>query len=826
MKLPFSKTREIIYQIIQDVFLRKIDNRYIATSNSAFSFTGYSDDNNCLYLYPNEEKPLYCIKIVKKSNMPSEISYFKRLLEIYGGDEDARLFIFYSKSPVLFQNRDKNFCTKNTLYIFSHSKSLLKEIANYYEVDLLKPMDIVRALLDIGLNNSYITNEDDLTIKAIHELNEIPTDELYYIFKALFAEGVYETVTHESNGYKVYQAIGTNSFFTKGKPDLISAIKLDWRGYFAITMELNQNNIRSIIATKKSMATKIETNKFIKDGFKMLYEAYSEEPSDYVVVNILYVTDNIKILQQFSEALNINFIEKKIFKKDYVYMTPIRIRDTEYDFVLPTEDAKKFISSFILDNQLNTSRVVESCGKDITNNYTQFTFFATALPHTAIIAKSRSGKTFFIQKVLADSMRAKVKLNEYYVQDDRDVLENSPVIIESAKRLLNREIGIVHFDVGYSAKKFVNQLKKYAPNQVDIYSDNLNLLRFGLTNVRVDNSSGEVEINKSDALFMIQTINTILELSGQSPLTANESNKIINALAKLFFEKTYQGLTIQQLREIGGYDELIERLKDYFGEIDEYATTVELDLPEEFNFLKVPLLQDVINELELLRANFRTSVEDKEIITSAISKLKSFEGNKMFWYYAKNNVTQADYFYMELESIKKLGEQIFIPVYIMMFQSLYRRDIENAQYFKDRNKDTKEVIYIIEEAHNFFKVSSFAKMFEALSREAARYGIVLVFITQNAKDIPEDVLLNLGNKIMMPSSGEDRELQITELPYLFQLEDDQNKEIKKRAVEFFKKYAERFSAVIQNSNGIFTFKPYASKEDVWLFNSDAIARKV
>jgi hypothetical protein len=826
MKLPFSKTRAIIAQIIQDIFLRNIDNRYIANSKSAFSITGYSDIDNCIYLYPEQQKPLYGIKVERKSNIPLEITYLKRLMELFGGDTDARLFIFYSKSPVLFQNKVDNFCTKNSLYIFSHSKTLIKELSNFYNADLLKPIEIVRGLLDIGLNNRYMSDSDSLDLKAIHELNEIPEDELFYIFKTIFAEGVYDAVSKDSNSsYKVYQAVGTNSFFTHNKPDLISVLSYDWRGYLEITLELNSTNIGNIIRAKRSLSSKIDTDKEIKKGFRLLEEKFNEEPTDFVVANMVYVMDNDTILQQVSEDLNISFIEKRAFKKDILYRTPILERDVDFDFIVKTEDAKKFLSAFLLSNNRKRSRVAESAGKDITNNYTTFSFYETALPHTGIIAKARSGKTFFIQNTIFDALRADIVKDENYIPDNRTIIENSPVLIKEAKRLESDEVGIVHFDVGHSAEKSVNQLKKRYPNKVDIYADNLNLLRFGLTNVRAVDNNGKVEIHKSDALFMVQTINTILELSGQELLSANESNKVINALAKLFAERKYAGLTIEHLKQIGGYDELLDRLDKELGGLDDYATTVELNLSKEYNFLQVPLLSDVITELEFQKANFRGTKEDNEIIAKAVMKLKSFEENPMFWYYAKNNISDASYFYMELESIKKLGDQIFIPVYLMMFQALYRRDIERALKAKNMNKDAKEVIYIIEEAHNFFKVSSFKKMFDELSREAARYGIVLVFITQNANDIPEDILINLGNKIIMPTTGEDKELQINEIPYLFQLENEQNKAIKEKVIDFFKRYSKQYSAFIQNANGVSTFAPYASKEKVWLFNSDAVAKQ-
>jgi len=181
---------------------------------------------------------------------------------------------------------------------------------------------------------------------------------------------------------------------------------------------------------------------------------------------------------------------------------------------------------------------------------------------------------------------------------------------------------------------------------------------------------------------------------------------------------------------------------------------------------------------------------------------------------------------MELESLKKLGDNIFIPIYIMVFQQQYRKDIAKAQEAKNRNTATIEKIYIMEEAHNLFKIPSLASFFGEIVREAARYGIVFVFITQNAEDIPQEILLNLGNRILMPAPGVDRENQIAQLSYFWQTDDESTKESNDVNTNFFKQYSKRFAAVIKNANGVFTLEQRMTKEQVWLFNSDAVGSKL
>ena len=832
MKLPLPSSMRyalgVINRVVKDFILRRVDGRYIVDVDSAFVVTGFSQSDRCIYLRPNENFPLYGVSLDSGGNLPQTISYFDRLIETYGAHEDSRLFCFYTKSPFNLYGKLDSFCTEQNLYIYSHSKSLLLEIAQFYETQLLTPKELFASFLDVGFSGAYYNDSETLRMHSYAQVNDFPLDRMAYLFRALYAEGVYGATTTSPVSDKpitLYQGVGVNGFFSPGKPDIVRAMSIDWRGYLSFVLELNTNKVKWEIEQRKTYTSRYEVDKEVKEGHKMMLEEFEKNPYNYLLMNCVFATDNRGTLQDVSEAININFVEKKLFAKDILYRTPIRERDTAYDFVITIGDAKKFLSMVHRKDNLAVVRPAEMCGRDVTGNYTQFSFYESPVPHAAVIAKSRSGKTVFVLGMLAQAIRSKIVRDPYYIEDHRDVLENSPVVVEEALRL-GVDVGVVQFDIGYSGLKWITQLKKCVPSQVYIYSDNLNKLRFGLTDVGTFVQSGKIFIDKTDGLFMVKTISSLLEISGQKPLDAHESQVLLDALAELFADQSYKGMTFGYLRELGGYEDLLKELESMLGKLDDYTATTDVELPEKYAFCQVPLLSDVIRVLKIRSKAQRVEAAERATFSSTALKLKPIAEDPFFGYYNRANIPSLDYFYMELESLKKLGDNLFIPIYLMVFQQQYRKDIAKAQQAKNRNKATIEKIYIMEEAHNLFKIPSLASFFGEVVREAARYGIVFVFITQNAEDIPKEVLLNLGNRILMPAPGVDRENQLAQLAYFWQTDDEDTKESKAINVDFFKRYSKRFSAVIKNANGVFTLEQYLTKEQIWLFNSDAVAKKL
>jgi DNA helicase HerA-like ATPase len=72
------------------------------------------------------------------------------------------------------------------------------------------------------------------------------------------------------------------------------------------------------------------------------------------------------------------------------------------------------------------------------------------------------------------------------------------------------------------------------------------------------------------------------------------------------------------------------------------------------------------------------------------------------------------------------------------------------------NKKLRQLI-VIEEAHHIFKLQdkSVQIALDQLLREARKFGITLLLVTQNASDIPEDMLTQFQNKFSFRDSSDE-----------------------------------------------------------------------
>jgi len=825
--MGIKSTFSVINRVISDIILRRIDDRYVISTKDVINITGFDFDKKCVYLRPHKQLPLYCISILSSGNMPQSVHYLENIIETYSADEDSRLFCFYTKSNFSFDETYSDFATKQNLYIFSHSKILLEEIGDYFSAELLEPLKIFNAILDIGLNSQYSNDIITLDVQSIMGTIKLEIDDMAVYFKTLFAEGVYNAISETpDSSFQAYQGVGHNGFMGVGKPDIIGVLSSTWRGYLNINLELSSRKTRNIVEFQKRVVSFVDPDEEVRNGYRRMYDEVEKNPSQYVIANIVFVTDNARTVQKVSDSLNINFIKKRIFSKNILYKTPILSRDGDYDFPMHASFAKNYIQNVIRRNDIVAVRPPMLQGRDVVGNYTTFNPYESPAPHTGVIAKTRSGKTYFVLSLISGALRCTIELNPYYIKDNRNSLKNSPVIIRNANRL-GSEVEIVHFDVGYSGEKYVHQLQKTYPSKVHINSDNLNDLRFGLTDVKTIKKGNKLVVDKTDALFLSKTISTLLRLNGEEPLTSHESSSIMDKLAQLFSEKSFKTLIIGKLKEIGGYEKVLADIEEYLErKLDDYEAISDLNLPEKFSFMNVPILSDIIRLLENTANSIRIDKEEKKVWQSAALKLKSLSEDQMYAYYNRVRIPNVSYFYMELETLKKMGDNVLIPIYLMLFQQLYRLKLSNAQYEKNNSRTTKEVIFILEELHNFTKIPELRDLINSATLEAARYGIVFIFISQNSEHFPESLLLNLGNRVVMPAPKEELEMQISELPLFWKTDGDANSDNNEDSIRFFKKYSKRFHAIIKNSNGLFSFHPHSTREKIWLFNSDAVATEL
>jgi len=818
-KQGLSNAKKSSLSILQDIILRKIDNRY-SLFDDTINVYGSDEISKCIFLRPNNERPLFGVSLSGTSNIPVKLSNFEEMVRNHSFKDDARIIVFYNKSKMLLDGIHEDFCTKQNVYLFTPVQQIAEEIAYFFETDTLSPNEIMNALFDIGMVNRYYNDTETFDIHSAFDIGNFTPDDMGIGFRSIFAEGVYNAISRDneclSSKYKLYQGIGSIGSFPDKHPDMKQLMREKWHGYIAFIFDFNERRVKGYIAETRSSTRNFEKNKEIRNIYKELKDEVEEGGlgADYCVNNIYALIDNPSAINRISSALNVTFIEKSVFRKKIIYGTPITQRDGSCDGLGFSKDNASYIQAIHKRHNIKTPKSNDIYGVDIMGNYISYSFSETGeSPHWSMIAPTRSGKTFWIMKMVSQSIGAHITPKSLsQIMDERD--KGYALIpldkVEYCTRLGDRRV--VQFDVGYSALKFATELKRRYPDDVILFKDDLDNLRFGLTDIRFNYNTNQ--LNQEDINFSLSIISLILELNGEKILSAQERGEIEEALTRIFIEDIYTGKELIKLEEYGGYDEVIEKLKEKLGdEYDPYARTTELGLRgTDLDFIQKPLLSDVIKELSNKANNVMTKENDRKACENAISKLKVITKSDIFSLYSKSSIKDSFYFYMELETIKGLGANIFLPIFMTIFQKLYRRDVLRAQWFKDRNKVPPKVYYIIEEAHNFTGIESLKKLFEILLRESARYNIHLGFITQDANDLPEELINNIGTRIVMPSnsiSGEQLKKGYwgtgdkAEIPSAF-----------------YDRYKEKYYAFVNYGKGVVTIKPPVSEAEERLFNSN------
>jgi hypothetical protein len=593
----------------------------------------------------------------------------------------------------------------------------------------------------------------------------LDADKMAFKFKTYFAEGVYKalskTMIDPCSKYQVYQGIGVSTRLPEGKPDFIGAMGADWLGYIAITMQFNQDYIRREVREWYKQSKTFDVDNQIKDGYKQFTEEILESDiSKYIISNVVAVTNKERAMRLISDKLNIAFVKKSLFTKNIVYRTPIMDMDISMSSLSYTADMNKYIMSIHKKDKLKPEKSVREEGKnmygvDLAGNYTTYSFHETGgSPHWSIIAPTRSGKTFFLLKFIQQSIGAEIIANP-------EVHSSKKSIIKECTKL--GDVQVVMFDIGSSAIKWIQALKDYAPERVSFYEEDLENLRFGLTDYRWNSKLQKA--NEEDIMFAFSTMSLLLSLNGEEELIASEKAEIKDAYERVVVEGKFEGKSIRQLREIGGYDVVIDKFKEVYDEGEyrkdfEFLKTTEFEnIPESISFMQKPLLKDIITELNMKKNNTAVTAKEKLTCEAAIQKLEIINANQIFAYYSKENIAQTDYFYMELEKIKALGDKVFIPIFMLIFQKLYRRDVENALKMKAQGKTPPKMIYSIEEAHNFTKLPMLKDVLDIMLRESARYNISLGFISQKGTDFTKELLYNIGSRIVMTSEDTSKQAQ-------------------------------------------------------------------
>ncbi|RXI36934.1 hypothetical protein CRU99_13080 [Malaciobacter mytili] len=637
------------------------------------------------------------------------------------------LFDFASKDPkgYFFQAILKDGSYQKQ-YIFSYSKDVVEIIAKSLNIKLLKGKEIVDVLFDLFLDNSfYIKNK-----KIFRQLN-ISEDTTVSLssFETTFNKIMKNNTFNNLNTMRVYQCYQIKKKYEK--IDYNALYNLDFTGviwgYYDFNKERAIQYANNLVTQRKFYGGKepfVNYEKLLEKGTKKV-----------LTVNFEFVSkdSNLSIINKISEILGISFTIKRNKLTNTLIKTPLKFRDTRFDLPCTIDFLKGRISTV----HKKSARSPDFFGVDSKNAHTNFGFAdENANPHSIIIAPTGTGKSVAKQKITSQMLEIDFKTG-----------------FAAKLGLTSYHYGIRNFDVGYSDRPTFELLKSNKKNSIGEIHGDLKYFSFNVVNFELDENGEPLTEDiqfASDILSMIlesqggDSLNTILGLSIKE---AGLFRKIVKMIYK---KKDYEEYKVRKLKKnrINLYNELVA-----LGYTDN--TKLQDIKEEEYDYLKSPLLKDILNYAIIEKSNQLIDELERLNYANLAIKLESINQLGYFSDFDNIKITDTAYIYAELNSIKE--SNLFVPMFFGIFWKIYIKDRNRALKLKKLGLARPKLIYEIEEASNHFRFKTFVTMFEKLVYEARKYNIHMMFIIQNAEEVPYTIFKNINTRIFLlpPDQKED-----------------------------------------------------------------------
>jgi hypothetical protein len=655
-------------------------------------------------------------------------------------------------------------------YIFSHNKVLLKTIASYFDLKLMKGEDLANTLLNLYMQNSFYVENKTLKQQVSINFASDSSEPSYMAFKKLARQSVYNELKDVDlfQSYKILENVQYS--------DIQSLFNSNFDGVLWIYMDMSQKRVENYISKLITISKWTGTKKHFTD----LKNIYSTGEEDFLLVNSVamfkkYEEEVVGSIGNYTKAA---FIQKELFRRQTIQKTPLKYRDTEFDYLVN----KNYLRKFITTVHKKSARNPDIYGLDKNNAFVNYSFSEeNDNPHSVIIAKSGSGKSFSKQKIMAQM----IDLN---------------FITAEAKNLGNHGVKIRSYDVGFSDEVFVNFIKTNPKNKIAHIASTFGSFSYNLVNINMDAGLDEI---KADLQFATDLVSVILESQNSKPLNISEAALFRDSVERIYSAQNFQRYRVRHIEDTH------KAIADELLALGYEKNTFLLDIKEsEFNFLKTPLLGDITKFARIQSSNQQLKEDERYCYASLAQKCSDIEKLEIFSRFDNVDVTDADFLSMDLNNFKE--SSLFTPIFLSIFQKTYLKDREYALYCKRSQIKAPKLYYPIEESKNFFRIPYFETMLEKLALEARKYNVHLCFIAQNAEHIPEGILKNIDTRIFLLRP--DKKVEVV-------------REIEKylhppqkvtEALNSTKKY----ELCIWYSSGVFNLKFVIEKEEFDVFNTN------
>ncbi|NPA64964.1 MAG: hypothetical protein GXO16_08325 [Epsilonproteobacteria bacterium] len=639
---------------------------------------------------------LYGIELIGGDNVPNylRLEDIERLVRTYKRESDA--FFVHAILKQGFYHKQ---------YIFSHNRNMLLAVGAKYNLKLMRGIDIVNAIFDLFLENSYYI--EDKTVKRTMGIypNGSTTETGDELFRKLARNAIYNGL-RELDVWQAYKSLPIDV------AKIQEVFKLDFEGVVWNYVDFNQKRIELAISRLLTAASWTGN----KEAFKALKQAYSDRKIDLAIINSVAVLKEYdeSIIGSLGSNLKTAYVRKDLYRKDVIRKTPIKWRDAEFDFLVDIEWLDNYFSP--IHKKLTPNPDI--WGYDHVGAFVNYSFSGdNDNPHSVIIARTGSGKTVAKQKIISQMIDVDFATGE--------------------ARKLGKEVKVRNYDVGYSDEKFVSLLASNDKNDVAIVESDFDDFSYNLVNIETDENGRLIE---ADLQFASDLVSVILESQGSAPLTIGEQAAFKEAVRKIYATRQFKDRRVRDLR--------IRNKKLYEKLLAEgYDRNAHLSTVEGYDFLKKPLLADVIAYANVEAQNKQIKENQRKAYEGLAVKLTDIDNLELFSYFDSIDIKNSDFISMELNNFKE--SPLFTPIFLCIFQKVYLNDRKVALECKRKGIPAPKLLYPIEEAKNFFRIPYFETLLEKLALEARKYNVHLFFVVQNADHIPVGILKNLDTKIFL-----------------------------------------------------------------------------
>lgn len=699
------KPENTVCQMINKVFGKALSfmlNMNLNKTINVFHINKYS-----LGLDFANNNQLYCTRLINKSNIYKEYDNFNQLQDSVKFSTNSKAYLYFTKKGL-----------HQAIYIFSLNEDIVRQVAKDFGTKLLVGEKIIEALHDVFMipereikNNSYINteyfNELDVLYKQLPQRIAIASDNIFKKYN------IYQGVSYQLN-----HNFNPVTFFNK-----------KWNGVFCLMIDFGAASIRRHLKLKKDDTAlgdkklNVATKKLIEDTD--MKDLYDEMLNKTVLVNSMLFIDNTDEISALSNELKISFQENYLTSPKILPRTLINSRDATFDLITPSTNISKYFISTHKEITVKAERkrngIPDFYGRDINGAFVNYAYYGeNGNPHSIMIGSPGSGKSVAVCKIVSNV---------------------TGLDLENMKINYLDNVKVKFCDVGYTAGGLFEKLRDIKPEAVQVLDSRIENLKFSLFDIDKQ-KNGKADI--ADVKFTAYFINTILEVSNTQILSQLEEEKLITAIEEIIETNYFLDLTLLEVYNLG-LEEEVERMYEMGYSSNNHIS----DLKEkEFDKFRKPTLSTLISYLQHTKSRTDLSESQKAVYSSLILKMQGLLSCHNFSTFS--NVELKQNFplqYIDFDKIKE-DKKLFTSSFWMLFKKWYKKDKEEAMAELNKGKIPKTSYYVVEEAHNFFSIPSFKQLLEVATREARKYHIYLIFISQKIEDIPNEIFSSIGTRML------------------------------------------------------------------------------